>query len=296
MTTFYEQFPVLVHPYLHTGMCAYELGNTSARNAIVFIGGSVGAGGPHTTPYIRTVARRLDQFPVLSFSVFEIRMRSSFVGYGTDSLENDVYHISALVKHLRVQGRRKIVLFGHSLGCQGCMAYTDYASHLTAPVDGFILLGPISTRESLPLLFWPDHQANIDLAAEWISQGKAADCLPNEVLPRGLFGVPMSAYRLHSLFAKGGDDDYFSSDLDNETVARVWGMFNRPVLVLHPEKDERVPDNVDQAAQNMRYRNANPCVSPRSGLIPGADHMITDDLPQHWLASRVVSFLFTVAD
>ena len=73
----------------------------------------------HTpTPYIRTVAKQLELASELSYSVFEIRLRSSFIGFGTSSLEEDVADISALVKYLRTLGREKIVLFGHSTGCQ----------------------------------------------------------------------------------------------------------------------------------------------------------------------------------
>lgn len=112
-------FSVLVHPYLSPvrGACAYELGNTSAQNALVFIGGL--NDGPHTSPFIRSVAKHLeDKASALDYSVFESYMRSSFNGYGTSSLANDVEDISALVKYLRGIGRKKIVLFGHSTGCQ----------------------------------------------------------------------------------------------------------------------------------------------------------------------------------
>lgn len=111
-------FPLLAHPYRSPtkGTCAYEMGNTSSKNALVFIGGL--KDGPHTTPYIRTVARRLEKTPELNFSVFETRLRSSFDGFGTSSLADDVQDISALVKYLRSIGREKIILFGHSTGCQ----------------------------------------------------------------------------------------------------------------------------------------------------------------------------------
>lgn len=114
-----EPFPVTVHPFpspKRGGSHAYELGNTSAKNAVVFIGGLTD--GPHTTPYIRTVAKHLENSSSLDYSVFEIRMRSSFIGFGTSSLANDVEDISALVKYLRGRGKEKIVLFGHSTGCQ----------------------------------------------------------------------------------------------------------------------------------------------------------------------------------
>ena len=114
----FEPFPVMAHtfPSKTRKNCAYEMGNSSAKNALVFIGGL--KDGPHTTPYIWTVARHLEQTSSLDYSVFEIRMRSSFDGFGFSSLKNDVEDISALVKYLRNRDKDKIVLMGHSTGCQ----------------------------------------------------------------------------------------------------------------------------------------------------------------------------------
>lgn len=120
MATRGTPFSVLVHPYKSPGMvaAAYELGNPNARNTVVFIGGL--HDGPHTTPYIRAVAKALEEAKHVNYSVFEMRLRSSFIGFGTSSLANDVVDISSLVKYLRSIGREKIVLFGHSTGCQVC--------------------------------------------------------------------------------------------------------------------------------------------------------------------------------
>ncbi|PHH87586.1 hypothetical protein CDD83_8664 [Cordyceps sp. RAO-2017] len=287
-------FPVLVHPY-HSpsrGTCAYEMGIVSSRNAVIFIGGL--GDGPHSTPYIRTVAARLAAATDLSYSVFEIRLRSAFSGFGTSSLMNDVEDIAALVKYLRSLGRDRIVLFGHSTGCQDCMEYTHYAKHNSPRVDGFILQAPVSDRESLEV-FHPDYQTSLDLASSWIAQGKADDCLPAG-MASNVLGAPVSAYRLHSLWSKGGDDDYFSTDLDDETVKRVWARFEKPVLVLHSEKDEFVVEGgpIDQSAQNKRYRDANPLVSPLSGLIPGTGHTVLQEEARQWLAVRVEEFLRTL--
>lgn len=113
-----EPFPVVVHPFPSRTRknCAYELGDPVSPNAIVFIGGL--KDGPHTTPYIWTVAKRLQEAGHLGYSVFEIRMRSSFTGFGTGSLKRDVEDISSLVTYLRGRGKQKIILFGHSTGCQ----------------------------------------------------------------------------------------------------------------------------------------------------------------------------------
>lgn len=114
----YGPFPLVAHPYRSPtrAACAYETGSTASRNAIVFIGGL--RDGPHTVPYIRSVSDRLEKETDLSYSVFEIRMRSSFDGFGFSTLSDDVQDISSLVSYLRSIGREKIVLFGHSTGCQ----------------------------------------------------------------------------------------------------------------------------------------------------------------------------------
>lgn len=86
------------------------------ENAIVFINGL--GGGPHGIPYVKRLAERLQAVPKLSYSVFEFRMNSSFRGYGTSSLREDAENIASLVKYLRELGRQKIILLGHSTGCQ----------------------------------------------------------------------------------------------------------------------------------------------------------------------------------
>ncbi|KAH6604284.1 hypothetical protein Trco_007730 [Trichoderma cornu-damae] len=285
-------FPLLAHPYQSPtrGSCAYEMGNTAAKNALVFIGGL--KDGPHTTPYIRAVARQLERIPELDYSVFEIRMRSSFDGFGTASLADDVHDISALVKYLRSIGRGKVILFGHSTGCQDCMEYTDYAKYSNSPVDGFVLQAPVSDRESLDL-FFPDYQSKIEYAERMIAEGKGDDCLPNDQ-SFAMLGAPVSANRFRDLFAKGGADDYFSSDLDDQTVKKFWGRFDKPVLVLHSEKDEFVPPKVDQAALNKKFQQASPFVSSLSGLIPETGHTVLQEEAQEWLAERVIDFLRTL--
>ena len=91
-----------------------------------------------------------------------------------------------------------------------------------------------------------------------------------------------------------GDDDYFSSDLDDETVSQIWKRFKQPVLVLHSEEDEFVPPDVDQAGLNARYQDQNPLVSPLSGLIPGTGHTVLQEEARSWLSNRVVEFLKTL--
>lgn len=113
-------FAITAHKYASPvrGACAYELGPSTSENAIIFIGGLFD--GPHTVPYTRVLAKTVEEAADLDYSVFEFRLRSSFTGFGTSSLKNDVEDTGALVKYLRSIGRKKIILFGHSTGCQVC--------------------------------------------------------------------------------------------------------------------------------------------------------------------------------
>jgi len=118
--------------------CAYETGVDSAPNALVVIGGL--SDGPHTIPALIKIAPRLDPAnggP--NYSIFEIRMRSSYVGYGTSSLAEDVVHIAALVKYLRSIGKKKIVLCGHSTGTQ--------VGIIAPPLSGRLARAPSLTNE-----------------------------------------------------------------------------------------------------------------------------------------------------
>jgi pimeloyl-ACP methyl ester carboxylesterase len=91
-----------------------------------------------------------------------------------------------------------------------------------------------------------------------------------------------------------GDDDYFSSDLDDKFIARVWGRFRQPVMILHSAADEFVPRTVSQEELNAKWAAKNALISPLSGLIPGANHTVLGEDARQWLAVRVHEFLKTL--
>ncbi|KAJ2904617.1 dolichol-phosphate mannosyltransferase [Zalerion maritima] len=284
--------------------CAYELGREDSRNAVVFIGGL--GDGPHTIPYVRTIAQHLKSSrPDLSYSIFEIRMTSSFGGFGFSSLQNDVADISALVSHLRGElGRQKVVLLGHSTGCQDCMEYAARTATATGTgtengavpaVDGFVLQGPVSDREALSLSM---SQHDTDAAIAWaeglIKTGQGDEVMPRTMVPA--FKTPITAYRWWSLAGRGGDDDYFSSDLPDTRLAEIWRPFSKPVLILHSAEDEHVPPSVDVKACTDKWMSfcAPGIATSLSGSIPGANHRVEKTDAQQWMANTVAAFLDNV--
>lgn len=123
-------FAATVHPFPSptSNACAYEIGSPNAKNSLVFIGGL--GDGPHTVPYPRAIAKRLGEDPSLSYSVFEFRLKSSFSAFGFARLVDDVADITALVKYLRSIGKERVVLMGHSTGCQVRYAFGILAGQM----------------------------------------------------------------------------------------------------------------------------------------------------------------------
>jgi hypothetical protein len=81
------------------------------------------------------------------------------------------------------------------------MEYSKYDIYNNEPVDGFIVQAPVSDREALATtgsncsMALPDAEAMID-------EGNLQDIVPGSDA-RAVLGVPITAYRLWSLAAKG---------------------------------------------------------------------------------------------
>ncbi|KAK3504674.1 hypothetical protein B0T13DRAFT_12949 [Neurospora crassa] len=309
-----EPYRVLVHNYpshdpdSNRLAQAYEYETDGLkRNALIFLGGL--GDGPHGIPYVKKIANAIAGES--DYAVYEPRLSSAFSAWGYGSLHNDVKEISALVKYLRTTTFKmgRIVLMGHSTGCQDCMYYATHGDEMgLEKVDGFILQGPVSDREAILAVFEEESpgkgQARMDLsvqvAKKMISEGTAQDCMPREWLPKEFWASPVSAYRWFSLASFGGDDDYFSSDLPDEKLAEIWSKVSKPTLVLPSENDEHVPEWIDVVGMMARWRRfcKEDVISSLSGLIPEADHRVEfgpagepANLAQSWLCDRVLAFL-----
>ena len=220
-------YTVTVHPFASPtrGSCAYERGDPSAENALVFIGGlTSGPGVSDLTKLCQSITGSEN----LSYSVWEFRMRSSYTGFGFSSLANDAEDLAAIVAYLRQTGKKKVVVMGHSTGlhpfppllevcvclfvdlihdsrpgCQDCLEYTNRDKYNSPPVDGYILLAPVSDREAAAAFTSQDIiDATVKTAQDMLAKGKANDTMPSGSIPP-IFASPITAYRWNSLAAKG---------------------------------------------------------------------------------------------
>jgi hypothetical protein len=142
-------------------------------------------------------------------------------------------------------------------------------------VDGYILQAPTSDRETAGLLMTPEeYDTSLTHATDLIAKGEKETFMPSSLLPAIFSGLPITAYRWHSIISPGGDDDYFSSDLSDATLQTTFGSLKKPTLILMSEKDEMVPESVDKLALLKRWIEKIPegRASRHSWIIPHADH------------------------
>ena len=258
----------------------------------------------HLLPFLSDPNRFAPSPPTNRYTLVQPLLSSSGSGWGSSSLTQDVVEISLLIDYLRTLPRfaspaSKIVLMGHSTGCQDVMHYLTSTGHNTRPqISAAILQAPVSDREAMTKLMRPDIlKAGIRLAQEWTTAGMQKDVLPRATLS-GFFDSPVSAERFLSLALPGGKDDYFSLDIADKQLNATFGLVARkhmPLLILESGADEYVPDPAQkkvllQKWQEVIHANRGKCVT---SVIEGASHNMMGD-PQRvmeHLVKTVGSFL-----
>lgn len=210
----------------------------SSRNTLIFIGGLTDTLG--TVPYLPTLAEAIAPF---DYSIVQPQLSSSLGGYGLSSLEADAQEICLVIQYLQNRAVNpkprdgRIVLMGHSTGCQDVVHVLSH-DRTGIRIDGAILQAPVSDREAFEGDNPEGSPAHLLLkeAITLVEQGKGSTLLPRDASasPRApcssrwkvngdAFQNPaMTAYRFWSLYANGGDDDYFSSDLSTEKMTEIW--------------------------------------------------------------------------
>lgn len=280
------------------GLVAFEHAPPASRkNMILFIGGLTD--GFLTVPYIPSLSKALPE----SYSLAQVLLSSSYSGWGTSSLGLDVREIAQCVRYFRdLHPGGKIVLLGHSTGCQDVLHYLVSEGE-RPPIDGGILQAAVSDREALAGLFSPEeYKTSIELAQTYIDEGRGEDVLPRSITG-GVFRSPISANRWISLLSPGpdhaGEDDYFSSDFDEERLRRVFGKAGAARIrlsVLYGEKDEAVPEAVDKHVLVGKWarhiRDGGGVVDEDSGIVKGATHSLEKGgEPVEDLKRRILGFI-----
>jgi pimeloyl-ACP methyl ester carboxylesterase len=298
--------PGVLHRYTDK-LVAFEHASTdgtlptpSAKpNTILFIGGL--SDGLLTVDYTKAIATRLPP----SWSIAEVLLSSSYEGWRFGSLKRDAEELHECVEYFRALKKEgKIVLMGHSTGCQDIMWYLVVSN---GRPDGVILQGGVSDREAWIAISRNEGKSELydvllTKAEELSRSGKRFEPVPRD----GNFMLkedepPISAYRTWSLLAKGAEDDFFSSDLDDETINHSFGRLAKAtpaVMFLLGSLDPYVPDHVSKEALLTRWtevirKHGGHVDYYNGGIVPGAHHNLNGD-PENVvqdLVGRVVRFV-----
>lgn len=275
-------YPGVLHHY--SQQVAFEFNPADRKKVIIVIGGL--SDGLLTVEFAPGLSKAVEK---LEFSVLQIQMRSSYIGWGFNSLNTDVEDIKKLVEYLRSPeggSRETIIIMGRSTGSQDVMHYLLRESNT---IEAGIFNAPVSDREGQDP---KDLQRLNPKAQEMVANGQGNEVLPMEYA-KYVFDSPITANRWCSLHIKGGDDDYFSTDLPQEFFSSTFGKLDKPFLVTYNEFDEYSPTHVDKQAFLERWQSlSNPKYwSKHSGIIKGSTHLVTQPEAQQDLFQRVVDFL-----
>lgn len=280
-------FEGIIHKY-NASKVAFEFTPTKLSNVLIMIGGMTD--GLLTVPYVVNLPRVMK---FLGYSVVQIQLTSSFQGWGTTSLRQDVSEIMELIEYLKSSeggNREKIVLIGHSTGSQDVML-----SLLAHPelIDDGIMQGCVSDREAFTMDAPAETIAQLTKDAKKLcDEGKSQELL-SHYYTKYVFNTPITAYRWCSLLIPEGDDDYFSSDLPKEALERSFGKLNKPFLMAYSAEDQFVPSFVNKQQVIDNWKSiANPQYwSKHSGLIRGATHGVESADSQEHLFQMVTGFI-----
>ncbi|KAK0104872.1 hypothetical protein ONS95_005138 [Cadophora gregata] len=291
----------LVHQYT-SRLTAFEHTPTTPplppQNILVFIGGLFD--GLLTVPYTTPLAASLPP----SWTLAQVHLSSSYTGWGTSNLQKDVAELSRCVKYFRGIKTGKIVLIGHSTGCQDIIEYLTGSGHASrAKIDGGILQGPVSDRQAIESGLDPAlYSGSCAAAKAMVEAGDGDEILPSKTM-KSFFGpAPVSAERWLSLASPDhdGDDDFFSSDLNDERLMKTFGALPRetPLCVLHSGSDEYVDPKLDKEGLIRRWieiakKGEGRIDEANSGILEGALHNLkgASEEVMDGFVKRVLGFL-----
>jgi hypothetical protein len=236
-----------------------------------------------------------------TWNLAQLHLNSSYKMWGFSSLQQDVEEISKCVNYFRTIKSGKIILMGHSTGCQDVMEYITGKGHENrAVIDGAIMQAPVSDRSAMMMDIKPEvYRKSCITAQQMVERGDGDEILPFKITNR-YFTVPVTAKRWLSLASPNhdGDDDYFSADLTDEQLMKTFGKLpaNVPMCILLSEQDEYVPVGVDANALWRRWlkvaKSTNACIDETSsGYINGASHTVSSPDAVGYLITGVLMFL-----
>lgn len=126
--------------------------------------------GYNALPYLPLLGKYLEE--QLGFSLIQVMLTSSHMGYGISSLQEDVKELDILFTFLREErAKARLFFIGHSTGCQDAISFASHGRNRAA-VQGIVLQGPVSDREFMMSSLDEMYGKYVRLAQRMINDGK----------------------------------------------------------------------------------------------------------------------------
>ena len=294
------RFPGVLHR-ISPPLVAFEHrrdAHSQVSNILVFLGGL--SDGLLTVPYVPAIVSALPS----SWALMESTLSSCYRQFGIASLGEDVAEIAQLVEYVHtLYPNGKVVLLGHSTGSQQIMHYSIQPG-LRPKIQGVIFQASASDREALVTLIPSDeYRSACAVARSYIDNGKGEDILPFKLTSSSFQTAPVSARRWLSFASPGpdhaGEDDYFSSDFDDERLGRIFGELGEKglrICFLYSGNDQYVPGAIDKSklveSWHKHIRQRGGVIDEGSGVVRGASHTLKEGgTSLEDLIERVIGFL-----
>lgn len=256
------------------------------ENVLLWVGGL--SDGLITVGYPTYLAHSLPP----TWTLVEVMLRSSYDQFGIASLAQDAEDLEECVTYFSSRKKMnsgKVVIMGHSTGCQDVMEYLTRGRGRTGErprIDGAILQAPVSDRQALEPEMKPTYDKIIALCRQMVADGKAQDVVPASFASTNWDGTPVTAYRWLSMLSpdKQGDDDFFSSDLSDEQLRNSFGSIANGVsfMILYGGADQYSPDFVDKYALVERWTSIMKAADVKvddtnGGVVHNMHHNLSQD-------------------
>ncbi len=193
--------------------------------------------------------------------------RSFPAGKAHEVFTDCVDDIAAAVEAAKEKGAQKIILVGHSTGCQKSIYYL---AHLRKHgVAGVVLLAPLSDYADFIRHTNPsEYQKTVRMAQRFISEGKPHQLLFDEMLPKSVSG-PIDAQRFLSLYTPNSLEELFCY-VQKGKIPTDLQKVKIPLLVLLAQNDEYRDRSMKQIVQWFERYQRSKKFSVE--IISGASH------------------------
>lgn len=182
----------------------------------------------------------------------------------TDSLLD----IEGAINFVKQKGYKKIILEGHSYGCNKVAYY--YSKKKDESINRIILLAPCDIpRESIKFLSKEEYEKAKSESTRLVNEGKENELINFSVNANGV----ISASTYYNDFLPNGENDFIKYVDGINEKSEVLNNIDIPVLVIFGDIDECVLTQDIETVKGYLNNNIRHC---NIRIIEGADHLYTN--------------------